>query len=317
MNSESRQRFARLMGLGGAAGVGSVIYTFVKVSQLLDEHSLLADAQLLAREITPDLIAADQTLDLISGSAGAILGLLSLYQATNEVFILEKAIACGQHLLVHQIRDQGAPKAWKTIIEQPLPGFAHGAAGIAYALLRLYLVTQDSNYLEAALEGINYERSVFSATEANWPDLRGVQTGKQPSFPVQWCYGAPGVGLARLGSLDILNNPEIEQEIAIALKTTQKQSLKAIDHLCCGNLGLVEVLLVGAQRCNREDWREAALKKATAVVARAEQSRDYKLFANLPNSVFNPGFFQGTAGIGYQLLRLANDDLPSVLLWNC
>lgn len=30
----------------------------------------------------------------------------------------------------------------------------------------------------------------------------------------------------------------------------------------------------------------------------------------------SPGFFQGAAGIGYELLRLAHPDhLPSVLLW--
>jgi lantibiotic modifying enzyme len=36
----------------------------------------------------------------------------------------------------------------------------------------------------------------------------------------------------------------------------------------------------------------------------------------LPRSVYQPGFFQGMAGIGYALLRLAHPDLlPSVLLW--
>jgi lantibiotic modifying enzyme len=36
----------------------------------------------------------------------------------------------------------------------------------------------------------------------------------------------------------------------------------------------------------------------------------------LPRQVDNPGFFQGKAGIGYELLRMARPDLlPSVLLW--
>jgi lantibiotic modifying enzyme len=36
----------------------------------------------------------------------------------------------------------------------------------------------------------------------------------------------------------------------------------------------------------------------------------------LPKQVDNPSFFQGTAGIGYELLRMARPDLlPSVLLW--
>jgi lantibiotic modifying enzyme len=51
------------------------------------------------------------------------------------------------------------------------------------------------------------------------------------------------------------------------------------------------------------------------VVARARRSGAYRLFPNLPSTAFNPGFFQGVAGIGYSLLRLADKDLPSVLLW--
>ncbi|HAC62347.1 MAG TPA: hypothetical protein DCF68_02135, partial [Cyanothece sp. UBA12306] len=77
-----------------------------------------------------------------------------------------------------------------------------------------------------------------------------------------------------------------------------------------------EVLLVGAKLCDRLDWRQVALQKAANVVVRAKQAGGYQLFANLPNSVFNPGFFQGLSGIGYELLRLSHDDLPSVLLWN-
>jgi lantibiotic modifying enzyme len=53
---------------------------------------------------------------------------------------------------------------------------------------------------------------------------------------------------------------------------------------------------------------------AASVVAAARRSGAYRLFANLPNAAFNPGFFQGVAGIGYGLLRLVDEDLPSALL---
>lgn len=164
---------------------------------------------------------------------------------------------------------------------------------------------------------------MFSPAQATWPDLRDLNPEGHPTFPVQWCHGAAGIGLARLGSLKIWQTEALVQDLQIALQTTQQQGLKGIDHLCCGNLGLSEVLLVAAQRCdgavspveNRADWQQAALQKATAVVTHANQSGAYQLFANLSNAVFNPGFFQGTSGIGYQLLRLAHNELPSVLLW--
>ncbi|MBW4573955.1 MAG: type 2 lantipeptide synthetase LanM family protein [Aphanothece sp. CMT-3BRIN-NPC111] len=315
-NLESLHLFARFTGIGGAVGLGSTIYTLVKVSEFLKDKTLLQDAQTLADLITPELIATDKQFDIIGGSAGAILGLLALYQATGEAKVIEKAIACGQHLLNNQVSHAGAPKAWQHAGKTPWAGFSHGAAGIAYALLQLYTVTQDQTYFEAALEGIEYERSLFSESHANWPNLRGVEQTGKPAFPVQWCHGAAGVGLARLGSLDILKTPEIEREIEIALQTTQKYSLQTLDHLCCGNLGRVEVMLVAAQSYSRQDWQHVALQNATNVVARAKRTGAYQLFANLPSSVFNPGFFQGTSGIGYQLLRLAYPEkLPSVLLW--
>lgn len=313
---ESQLRFARLTGIGGASGLGSTIYTFVKASQFLDDEMLLQDALALSNWMTPELITADKQFDIFSGAAGAMLGLLSLYAFTQEATVLQKAIACGQHLLIHRIGYEGAPRAWQTHGSIPLTGFSHGAAGIAYALLKLYAVTKDRNYLESALEGIAYERSVFSESDANWPDFRGLEQTGRHNFLIQWCHGATGIGMGRLGSLEIVKTPEIERDLEIAMQTTQGYALQAIDHLCCGNLGRVEALLVGAQRCSRSDWHQTAYQNAANIVAKAKLTGAYQLFPNLPNSVFNPGFFQGTAGIGYQLLRLAQPDrLPSVLLW--
>ena len=306
------QKFARRMGIGGGTGIGSIIYSLAKISQFLANPALLEDAQLAAKLITPELIAADQQLDVIGGAAGAILGLLSLYQQTGDEKILDQANECGQHLLTHRISEYEQPKAWKTIAQKPLTGFSHGAAGIAYALLRLYAVTKDQAYLQVAEEGIAYERSVFSTAAANWPDLRQ----HQPKFMVTWCHGAPGIALARLGSLSIYQSNEIHQDIEIALQTTQKYGLQGIDHLCCGNFGRIEVLLVAAQKLSCSQLLEIAQKKTACVVTQADKISAYQLFNNLPNSLFNPGFFQGTAGIGYQLLRLAYPEvLPALLLW--
>ena len=193
-----------------------------------------------------------------------------------------------------------------------MTGFSHGAAGIAYALLRLYGVTQDTIFLAAAEEAIAYERSVFSPVAQNWPDLRG----DKPSFIANWCHGAPGIALARLGSLGILDNEEIRQEIDIALHTTQKFALQDIDHLCCGNFGRMDVLLVAARQLQRPELLEIVQKQAAWVVTRAEKAGSYQLFSSLLRGTYNPGFFQGTAGIGYELLRLAYPNLiPSALLW--
>jgi type 2 lantibiotic biosynthesis protein LanM len=316
-DTESTQRLARRLGIGGATGLGSIIYSLVRISQFLQEATLLEDAQRVANLITPKFIAADQLFDVMGGAAGAIFGLLALYKETTDPAVLDKAIACGQHLLEQRVSVDSSLKAWKNFGEKPLTGFSHGAAGIAYALLRLYAITQDSAYLDAACEGIAYERSAFSPIDANWPDFRSsTQQDDQPGFMVSWCHGAPGIGLGRLGSLSILETDQIHHDVEVALQTTQKYGLQGVDNLCCGNFGRIEVLLMAAQKLSRPQLLKIAQQKAAWVVARAEQTGAYQLFPNLPNSVFSPSFFCGTAGIGYELLRLAYPELlPSVLLW--
>lgn len=316
-NAKSAQGFARVVGIGGAMGVSGVIYSLVRTSQFLKEVALLEDAQRAANLITPELIAADQQFDVMGGTAGAILGLLALYSETANSGVLEQAVTCGQHLLKHRISIEGSPRAWKTFEEKRLTGFSHGAAGIAYALLRLYAVTQDIAYLEAAEEGIAYERSVFSSTAANWPDFRFLnEQNGQPGFMVSWCHGAAGIALGRLGSLSILETEEIHHDVEVGLQTAQKYDVQDVDHLCCGNCGRIELLLVASQKLSCPQLRERAQQRAAWVVARVQQIGAYQLFTNLPSGVFSPSFFQGTAGIGYELLRLAYPEaLPSVLLW--
>jgi lantibiotic modifying enzyme len=131
-----------------------------------------------------------------------------------------------------------------------------------------------------------------------------------------WCHGAPGIGLARLGSLAILDTDEIRQEIEIALKTTQQYELNGIDHLCCGTFGRIEVLLTAARQLSKIELLEIAQKQASWVVTRSKQAGSFYLLPGFPKNIYIPNFFQGTAGIGYELLRLAYPDLlPSILLW--
>lgn len=308
-DATSQQHVACLTGLGGAVGIGSLIYTLVKVGQFLSDRTLWADAQILVDWIVAELITTDKRLNISSGSAGEILSLLSLYEATGEVTVLGKAVACGQHLLNNRITDEGFAKVRNCFEEMPLSRFFYGALGIAYALLRLYCATQERDYLQAALESIEYERSVLSKSNVKGFDVQASD------FWIDRYHGSIGVGLGCLGISKMLDDPAIEHEIEIALQSAQNCRLQTIDHLYCGNLGRAEMLLVGSQRYLRPEWYESALQTATYVVAKAERTGAYQLFSNVPNSVFNPGFFQGMAGIGYQLLRLACDNLPSVLLW--
>lgn len=304
---------AQELGIGGASGLSSIVYTLVKISQFLKMPTLHEDALRIIKLITPELIALDRKHDIIGGAAGAILGSLSLYQQTGESVALQTAIHCGQHLLKYC---EFAYSSQSPASVKPLTGFSHGAAGIAYSLLQLYVVTQNEAYLVAAQKAIAYESKVFSPSEGNWRVISPVSNPSNVSmFWSTWCYGAPGISLGRLAGLSAYQSESILADIDIALTTTQKTGFQDIDHLCCGNLGRAEVLLVAGQRLTDSCWSQAAYDLATQVVQRAAQTGHYQLFSGLPTPMFSPCFFQGMAGIGYQMLRFAYPQLPSVLLW--
>ncbi len=305
-------RMARDMGIGGALGLGSVIYALTRMSQWLDEPTLLQDARRAARLITAKRITDDKVLDIIGGAAGAILGLLTLYAVSPDEVVLDRAIICGQRLLQRRTESEAGSRAWPTLDGKMLTGFSHGAAGIVYALLRLYALTRDGDVLAAAQEGIAYEDSVLVREAGNWPDFRA---DKQPAFLTSWCHGAPGIALGRIGGLAILDSDAIRRDIEMAVQTTRATGVQGVDYLCCGNVGRVEVLLLAASEFSRLDLAEVASAWTWQIVARAEQSGTFALHPLLPKG-YSPGLFQGTAGIGYELLRIAHPELlPSVLLW--
>lgn len=312
-NETVSQKMARRIGIGAATGIGSLIYALVKSSQFLADPELLLEAKAAAALISSTLIAQDTHLDVARGSAGAILGLLALYESTGDVTLLETANACAAHLQRCRVMSKGGYLVWANHSDQLLTGILHGAAGYAYALLRLYAHTARPELLEMAEEAIEYETSLFSPTQQNWL----VYEGATPlETMTTWCHGAPGIGLARLGCLRLRETAVIRQDIQVALNTTEQLGLTGIDHLCCGNFGRMELLLKASQILGSGELAQKAQQWATWSVNRMRETGNYHFSPDIPRDVYQPALFTGTSGIGYALLRLANPTLlPSIMLW--
>lgn len=299
----------KTIGLGAAHGLGSLVYALVKIGQWLAQPSFIEQAQRVAALITPDRIAADRRLDVFDGAAGALLGLLALYKVTHDEQVLHQARRCGEHLLAR--RTPTSPRAWLTIKATPVSGFSHGIAGIASALLKLFQVTAYEPLRQAALDGIAFENQLFSAATGNWRAFDS--TAEQPMYWTNYCHGAPGIGLARLGDLDM---PDMRRDIEVALQTTMAMPLDGLDFVCCGNFGRIELLLAAGQRLKRSELVALARQQAARLLARRDRAGGFRLFEGLPPRVVNPGLFRGSAGIGYELLRLsAPDRWPNLWVW--
>jgi type 2 lantibiotic biosynthesis protein LanM len=301
---------------GAFDGWGGTIYALAHLGAIWNDTSLWDEAEALLDRL-PESIDLDQAFDVISGSAGCISALAALYRCRPSERMLEAMVRCGERLLA------GAEPAergigWKAAVvnAKPLSGFSHGAAGIARALLEVAALSGQERFREAAVQAIDYERSLFCKDQGNWRDERdlseiGIMPDSGEHCGMSWCHGAPGVGMGRLLSLPYLDDAAVRTEIETAIETTLHQGFGMNHGLCHGDLGNLETLLMAGEILGDSRCRAATNGIAEKILASID--RHGPLCAT-PGGVETPGLMLGLAGIGYGLLRLADPTrVPSVL----
>jgi type 2 lantibiotic biosynthesis protein LanM len=324
--TEQQKKYPQLINIGVFDGIGSVIYLLTHLSMLWHEPALFQEAGELV-EFLASFVTKDERLDVISGSAGCIMNLLSLYTIHPSPSILDVACQCGDRLLA-TAQAMPAGIAWATVKhEKPLGGFAHGTSGIALSLLRLANASGQERYRQAALDALAYDRSLFLPEQQNWADLRTMpslqgnterdeqnndETQKRYSPMVAWCHGAAGIGLSRLGVLPLLDDATTRNEIHVALKMIIAKGLMDNHSLCHGALGNADILLTATRLLNEQPYQQA-LEHLKATILDSIASSGW--VTGVPLGIETPGLMSGLAGIGYGLLRLAEPEkVPSVLL---
>ena len=228
---------------------------------------------------------------------------------------------------------------WDTLgLGRGLSGAGHGMAGIAAALLGAARILGDERYLAAARDALGFEHEAYCDRLGTWPDLRASARPARAMHGL--CSGAPGVGLAllrcrselrRMGSAidPTLGHFEkvpaqggqrrgvlkahkplpnaVQDFIQNALDEDVKRAINAClvrpplfrDHLCCGNSAVVDLLL----ETGRSDCLEAA-----AVLMGTAAHRGWRLLPPHVRRSFCPDLWYGVAGVGYELLRLADPE---------
>lgn len=303
--------------VGAFDGLGSLIYLFSHLGALWHDPSFCEEAE----EMIPlacALLPHDTSCDLLGGTAGCLMALLSLYAASPRETTLAAAIQCGEHIL-SRARTMPRGIAWspeENIV--PLAGISHGNAGIALSLLRLAMVSGDERFTEAALAAMEYERSVFLPEKRNWPDLREVQAlpGAEELASLKcmtaWCHGAPGVGLARLASLQCHDDAAMRAEIDAVVQTVLTEGFGRNHSLCHGDMGNLEVLLLATRLLpDCYSWEKTEPLQAALLASMRAQG----WFSGIARPIETPGLMLGLSGTGYALLRLADPErIPSVLV---
>jgi lantibiotic modifying enzyme len=199
----------------------------------------------------------------------------------------------------------GTGLGWKSISDSPLTGMAHGASGFAVALAKLFQITGDIRYRETAIGALQFERSQFCGDTQNWFDRRGDVP--DPTI-VQWCTGAPGIGLARIPLITLLNDPHLNNEMEIALKTTIQKGFGKNHSLCHGDGGNIDFVLQATPFLKTKKHLEIGISHLSTSV------EQHGWLCGTPDHLETPGLMVGLSGIGMSLLRLISSEIPSVLL---
>ncbi|HEU5383553.1 MAG TPA: lanthionine synthetase LanC family protein [Ktedonobacteraceae bacterium] len=298
----------------GTAGVGAAL---LRAGQVLQDDTLLNAASECGRRI---LSLPYNSPDVFNGVAGRLRFHLLLWDACCEEEQLQAAITCGKYLQQMASTNEKQEVSWTipagygSLSRQTYAGYAHGAAGIADALLDLFDVTGDERLLPFILgAGRWLTRLAFPALNdqsgAGWPDVEGGNASA-----AYWCHGATGIGrfFLHLSRHALLPGA---RDLALRAARTAAHGTRWFNPTRCHGLaGCIEFLLDVYQ----ETRDPAYFAKADSLGQLLETSetiqQGHSVFPSEQPGVFTPDYMVGYAGVALSLLRLsAPERLPHQL----
>jgi type 2 lantibiotic biosynthesis protein LanM len=292
---------------GAYTGLGSQVWTWV----MLARWGVVDDGIVRARELSeliPESAAVDQNYDLLSGLAGAIVPLLMLAEASGESRYLGMAVQLGDQLSTTATRD-GERTHWSTALSpQGEAGFAHGATGIAWSLLKLAAASHEERFARLAQAALAFDESLYSEELGGWRNLRDTN---QPLVEPIWCNGSVGIGLALADLFAHTQDARILARLRTAIQSAWPDSLGFNHSLCHGDLGTWELL----DRALSLGLAPAGLQADALLAHLVTSLEEHGPVCGWTREVYSPSLMVGEGGVAYQLLRAhPESDLPSVLV---
>ncbi len=291
----------------------------IELADRLERQRLRRSALSLARK-TCELIAQEplHEVDLISGAAGIIVGLLAIHRRWSDPLLLYTCRMLCEGLLQH-VRHEWWGNSWPESDTVPaLCGLAHGMSGVGWALAEMGWAVGEQRYLAAAHEAFRYERSWYSPERCAWPDLRepkkqSIEDGAWPGWMTAWCHGALGIGAVRLRLYEASGDMTALAEASAAIQAARLMVMQAGAGLqtgqvsdvtlCHGLGGAAELLLLAYEVFNLHDHLRAA-RQVGRLSLNIYERNGHRWTCGLHDAENVPGLFLGLAGIGTILLRL-------------
>jgi type 2 lantibiotic biosynthesis protein LanM len=294
---------------GGYLGLGSRIWGWLVLADLAVVANEEAHRRAVALAgLLPEAVEADQSRDLLSGAAGAIVPLLRLAERTGQPRWQELAHSIGNRLREQAIWSDGTAYWASRELPDGLGGLSHGTAGIGWALARLASRTGDPELAGLAEAAFAYDETYYDPRLGGWRHPRA-----SGGTAVAWCHGSVGIGVAAADLLARQAHPpadRLRDRLRRAADATWPGGFGATHTLCHGDMSAWE-LLARASVAGVDP--PVALAQAEAELLTSLEDRAPA--TALTRDPFTPSLLPGLGGAAYQLLRMHPDcQLPSLLL---
>ena len=255
--------------------------------------------------------------DVLGGLAGTGLFMLYAGEALNRPDLIETASRAGNTLISRANSDIGL--SWKRGQNGrfELPNFSHGAAGIGYFLARIYEVSQNEKYLDAALKANTYLESI-AKTEGDvflipygFPD-----PGWSRPFDIGWAHGPAGVARFYRQLYNVTGNEKWENREKSCLRGISASGIPDLpanadfgtDEFYLDNrFGIGSVvsfmLDVGKQDMTDQLIDHILSKSVTQNQNMSWPQARYNFMQNAGDTTAFTGYFYGASGYGLLLLK--------------
>ncbi len=254
--------------------------------------------------------------EIVYGSAGVGLYLIYAFQEMEYQPAKEWAVKAGLGLLANQ-KEEKEGSSWLMgpgYENHIMPNFSHGTAGVSYYLLRLYEMTGQQQFLEAALKGSEHLESLINEEGLIYRTFPSAQD----IYYLGWCHGIAGTARLYFKLYEITGDEKWMNYLHQATKTTmtcgipEKQTSGFWNNVsqCCGNAGLAQYYLEIYSKTGKQEYLDFSEMMTQDLIRRSDRNEDGRRWIQAENRtqphnlMAQTSYMQGAAGIGIWLLKL-------------
>lgn len=262
--------------------------------------------------------------DASVGAAGA--GMVYLYAVEQGIYPqgLVLATQVGERLL-EVAEPMKVGLQWRLMNDMPFdfsaPNFAHGGAGVAYFLARLFQHTGEQRFLDAAIEGAKHLQDIAFASGSG-SLVCHLKEGSDPDsrFYLGQCHGPAGTSrlfflLHQLtGSTEYADFAASLMQGLEATGAPEQRSYGMWNNVsqCCCDAGIGDYALFQYKETKDTSYLNLALRVADALEAQATSDASGTRWPQAEHRArpdfieTQTGYMQGAAGVGSFFVHLAS-----------